>query len=305
MPLRPPPRHPSTSMARRFQLAGLPWAACVLCGTVQTQAVQAPVATLPEVTVTVNKQAESLDAVPASVSVFDGAALESAGIHGLDALSAQVPGFSFQAFGQSGVQPPVMRGLTANFVSFSSSTLLLVDGVPTLMAQGFEHNLQAVERVEVLRGPQSTLYGLNAEVGVVSVITRAPGDTPYTSITAEAGSRALRAGRFELDRVLVPGQLFLGLSGEWTAQDGFIRHPSTGATVDDRERQSGRMVLRWTPDARTEVNLRYARQQWDDGASLWGSVSASRATVNSGTEGWNRSRGQTVSLDVSHQFDGG
>lgn len=305
MPLRPSPRHPSTSMARRFQLAGLPWAACVLCGTVQAQAVQAPVATLPEVTVTVNKQAESLDAVPASVSVFDGAALESAGIHGLDALSAQVPGFSFQAFGQSGVQPPVMRGLTANFVSFSSSTLLLVDGVPTLMAQGFEHNLQAVERVEVLRGPQSTLYGLNAEVGVVSVITRAPGDTPYTSITAEAGSRALRAGRFELDRVLVPGQLFLGLSGEWTAQDGFIRHQSTGATVDDRERQSGRMVLRWTPDARTEVNLRYARQQWDDGASLWGSVSASRATVNSGTEGWNRSRGQTVSLDVSHQFDGG
>ena len=98
---------------------------------------QAPEATLPEITVTVNKQAESLDAVPASVSVFDGAALEAAGVRGLDALSAQVPGFVFQAFGQSGVQPPVMRGLTANFVSFSSSTLLLVDGVPTLMAQGF------------------------------------------------------------------------------------------------------------------------------------------------------------------------
>jgi iron complex outermembrane receptor protein len=106
----------------------------------------APEATLPEITVTVNKQAENLDAVPASVSVFDGAALEAAGVRGLDALSAQVPGFSFQAFGQSGVQPPVMRGLTANFVSFSSSTLLLVDGVPTLMAQGFEHNLQGVDR---------------------------------------------------------------------------------------------------------------------------------------------------------------
>lgn len=268
----------------------------------QGQAHDAP---LPEITVTVNKQAENLDAVPASVSVFDGAALESAGVRGLDALSAQVPGFSFQAFGQSGVQPPVMRGLTANFVSFSSSTLLLVDGVPTLMAQGFEHNLQGVDRVEVLRGPQSTLYGRNAEAGVVSITTRQPGDTPYASISAEAGSHGQRAGSFELGRALVPGQLYIGLSGEWRAQDGFIRHQGTGDKVDDRERQSGRLALRWTPTADTEATLRYAQQRWDDGAAQWGSISAPRGTVNSGTAGWNRSRGQTLSLDVSHRFDSG
>lgn len=266
---------------------------------------QAPEATLPEITVTVNKQAESLDAVPASVSVFDGAALEAAGVRGLDALSAQVPGFVFQAFGQSGVQPPVMRGLTANFVSFSSSTLLLVDGVPTLMAQGFEHNLQGVDRVEVLRGPQSTLYGRNAEAGVVSIVTRQPGDAPYASISAEAGNHGQRAGSFELGRALVPGQLYIGLSGEWRAQDGFIRQQATGARVDDRERASGRLALRWTPTAETEATLRYAQQRWDDGAAQWGSIAAPRATVNSGTDSWNRSRGQTLSLDVSHRFASG
>ena len=266
---------------------------------------QAPEATLPEITVTVNKQAESLDAVPASVSVFDGAALEAAGVRGLDALSAQVPGFVFQAFGQSGVQPPVMRGLTANFVSFSSSTLLLVDGVPTLMAQGFEHNLQGVDRVEVLRGPQSTLYGRNAEAGVVSIVTRQPGDTPYASISAEAGNHGQRAGSFELGRALVPGQLYIGLSGEWRAQDGFIRQQATGARVDDRERANGRLALRWTPTAETEATLRYAQQRWDDGAAQWGSIAAPRATVNSGTDSWNRSRGQTLSLDVSHRFASG
>ena len=266
---------------------------------------QAPEATLPEITVTVNKQAESLDAVPASVSVFDGAALEAAGVRGLDALSAQVPGFVFQAFGQSGVQPPVMRGLTANFVSFSSSTLLLVDGVPTLMAQGFEHNLQGVDRVEVLRGPQSTLYGRNAEAGVVSIVTRQPGDAPYASISAEAGNHGQRAGSFELGRALVPGQLYIGLSGEWRAQDGFIRQQATGARVDDRERASGRLALRWTPTAETEATLRYAQQRWDDGAAQWGSIAAPRATVNSGTDSWNRSRGQTLALDVSHRFASG
>ncbi len=262
----------------------------------------APGAPLPEITVTVGKQAENLDAVPASVSVFDGAALESAGVHGLDALSAQVPGFGFQAFGQSGVQPPVMRGLTANFVSFSSSTLLLVDGVPTLMAQGFEHDLQGVERVEVLRGPQSTLYGRNAEAGVVSIVTRQPGDMPRASVSAEAGGHGRRAGSFELGRALVPGRLFIGLSGEWRAQEGFIRHQGTGDRVDDRDRASGRLALRWTPTAGTEATLRYAGQRWDDGAAQWGGIAAPRATVNSGTAGWNRSRGQTLSLDVSHRF---
>lgn len=266
---------------------------------------QTPDAALPVITVSVNKQAESLDAVPASVSVFDGTALESAGVRGLDALSAQVPGFGFQAFGQSGVQPPVMRGLTANFVSFSSSTLLLVDGVPTLMAQGFEHNLQGVDRVEVLRGPQSTLYGRNAEAGVVSITTRQPGEAPYASASAEAGNQGQRAGSFELGRALVPGQWYLGLSGEWRAQDGFIRQQGTGERVDSRERASARLALRWTPTAETEATLRYAQQRWDDGAAQWGSISAPRATVNSGTSSWNRSRGQTLSLDVSHRFASG
>lgn len=257
---------------------------------------------LPEVTVTVNKRTENLDAVPASVTVLEGSALESAGVTGLDALAAQVPGFGFQAFGQSGIQPPVMRGLTANFVSFSSSTLLLVDGVPTLMAQGFEHNLQGVERVEVLRGPQSTLYGRNAEAGVVSILTRKPGNEAHAALTAEAGNRAHRAARFELSRALVPDQLYVGASGEWTARDGFIRNAATGGREDDRERRSGRFVLRWTPSASTEANLRYAQQGWHDGAALWGAVQSSRGTVRSGTPGFNESVGRALSLDIAHEF---
>ena len=71
---------------------------------------------LPVVTVTVNKQSQALERVPASVSAFGGDELEAAGIDSLEGVAQMTPGFTFQASGQSGLQPPVMRGLTANIM---------------------------------------------------------------------------------------------------------------------------------------------------------------------------------------------
>lgn len=65
------------------------------------------------------------------------------------------------------------------------------------------------------------------------------------------------------------------------------------------------MVLRWTPSLATEANLRYSRQDYRDGGSLWGAVNASRREVRSGTSSWNLSNGRSLSLDVLHEFDSG
>ena len=261
--------------------------------------------TLPTVTVTVNKQAQPLEAVAASVSVHDGELLEASGVTRLESLEQITPGLSFQSFGQAGVHSPVMRGISAQFFSFSSSTLLLVDGVPTLMAQGFDDGLLGVDRVEVLRGPQSTLYGRNAEAGVINVHTRKPDNTPRAAVSTALSSRSGRALRFDLSRPVVQDTLYASVAGEWSQQDGFIRNLATSRREDDRERRNLKMALRWTPDARTEASLRYARQAFDDGAALWGSPSARRATVQSGTPSWNRSASDTLSLDVAHDFGAG
>ncbi len=257
---------------------------------------------LPAVTVTVNKQSQALERVPASVTAFNGEDLEAAGIDSLEGVVRMIPGFTFQASGQSGLQPPVMRGLTANIMGFSSSVALVVDGVPTLRGQGFDDNLLGIERVEVLRGPQSTLYGRNAEAGVVSIITRKPGNDPYAAVSTELGSRDKRALRLDASRALVKDRLYLGVAGEFFAQDGFIDNAFKGRKEDDRERRNGRLVLRWTPGDRTDATLRYAQREYRDAGSLWGSVSAPRATVRSGTDSWNHSTARTVSLDVSHEL---
>lgn len=305
-----PPRVPGSRPAPRSQrvigsasVAKL--AALALAGPAATSAQPHTQTELPAVVVTANKQTQSQDRVPGSLTVFDGEDLRSLGIGKLESLAALTPGLSFQAFGQSGVQPPVLRGLSANFTTFSTSTLLLVDGVPTLTAQGFEHNLQNIDRVEVLRGPQSTLYGRNAEAGVISIHSRQPGQRPQAAVSAPTGDRNARRLTLDLSRPLMDNTLFFGVSADWQRQDGFITNTASGRHEDDRERHSARAALRWTPTERTELALRWSRQSFDDGASTWGSVSAPRATVASGTEGWNRSSGTTLAMDLTHRFDGG
>lgn len=260
---------------------------------------------LEPVKVTANKIEQEQEQVPASLSVITGEDLRKGGIDDLERLARITPGFTFQPFGQSGTNLPVVRGLSSGATAFSSSMLMLVDGVPTLMGQGFDHNLLGVERVEVLRGPQSTLYGRNAEAGVLSIHTRQPGDTPYARIEAETGSRDLRTLSADASTALVPDTLYAGVSGQWREQDGFIDNRYRGGQADDRERHSARMVLRWTPGLNTDVNLRYSRQDYRDGGSQWGAAASSRREVRSGTPSWNHSSGRSLSLDVLHEFDSG
>lgn len=263
-------------------------------------------ATLPVVTVTSAKKAQALESVAGSVTAHAGESLEASGVTRLEELEHITPGLSFQPFGQAGVHSPVMRGISAQFFAFSSSTLLLVDGVPTLMAQGFGDALLDIERVEVLRGPQSTLYGRNAQAGVIAVHTRKPGNTQAASVLAGWSDRKGQVLRANASGALVRDRLYAGIAGEWSRQDGFISNMSTGLREDDRERRSVKLSLRWTPDAAdTEATLRYRRQAFDDGAAQWGAAAASRLTVRSGTPGWNRSSGDNLSLDVATRDQGG
>ncbi|MCP2072933.1 UNVERIFIED_ORG: iron complex outermembrane receptor protein [Pseudomonas lini] len=260
---------------------------------------------LAPVTVTANKIEQAQETVPASLSVLSGEDLRKGGISDLQNLARATPGFTFQPFGQSGTNLPVVRGLTASPTAFSSSMLMLVDGVPTLMGQGFDHNLLGVERIEILRGPQSTLYGRNAEAGVLSIHTRQPEALPYARIEGGGGSRDERILGVDTSAALLPDMLYAGVSGQWQARDGYIDNDWRGGQADDRERHSARMVLRWTPTLATDVNLRYSRQDYRDGGSQWGPAESSRRQVRSGTSSWNHSSGRSLSLDVLHEFESG
>lgn len=262
-------------------------------------------ATLAPVVVHAQKQAQDLASVPAAIAVVSGQVLADAGAQSVEVLSGMVSGLSFQPMGQSGLMPPVLRGVSANVTSFSSSVAMIVDGVPTLRGQGFDDPLLGVEQVEVLKGPQSTLYGRNAEAGVISVATRKPGNTPYAQVSAQAGNHNSRAARFDLSHPLVQDTLYVGVAGSFSRQDGFLDNAWLDQKDGGQLRRSGRFVLRWTPGPQTDAALRYAQNDYRDQASLWGSPSAPRGEIRSGTAGWNRSQSRAWSLDVSHRFASG
>lgn len=274
-------------------------AAILLVGSWASAAV-AQQETLPAVTVTANKVAQAEEEVPSSLAVIWGNALADSGARRVEDLARHEPGLSFQPFGQSGTALPVMRGLTSGATAFSSSVLMLIDGVPVVSGQGFDHNLLGVERVEVLRGPQSTLYGRNAEAGVVSLHTRQPDDAPYAELEGVLGSRDLAALRLDAAQPLVPERLYLGVSGEWRQQDGYVENLASGGDADDRQRQNGRLSLRWLPAPGTDVTLRYGRLAYRDGAAPWGRAESEARHVASPDPGSNRSSGEDVSLDVRH-----
>jgi len=276
-------------------------ASCLLACPIAAQAQEVP--SLPAVAAAVVEKTERpLHDVPASILLLDGQEIERAGISAMETLEARVPGLSFQPFGMAGVNSPVLRGLTANFNTLSSSTLLLVDDVPTLTAQGFDHGFEDIQHVEVLRGPQSTLYGRNAEAGVIAIHSQPLEGAPRAQLTSEAGSRNRRALRFALARPLVEDRLYASISGAWMKQGGFVHNLHHGKKDDERQRQRLNLALRWLPASGTQATLRYTRQMHDDGAAPWGTPAATRRQVASGTAGWNRSRGHTAAFTLEHQF---
>lgn len=260
---------------------------------------------LAPVTVTANKVTQAAAEVPVSMAVFQTPRFRQDDLPDLDTLVTETPGFAFQPFGQSGLNLPVVRGLSAPLAAYSSAALLVVDGVPVLRPQGFAASLHGVERAEVLRGPQSPLYGRNAEAGVINLHTRKPGDYFQGRLTSTLGSRHQRSLAADLSGPLGVAGLSLGVSADWTRRRGFIDNTVAGGHDDGRNNAGGRWVLRWRPSTASEALLRYSRRRFDEGGPLWGASGSTRAEVASGHDSRNRSRSEVLSLDVSHRFDNG
>lgn len=203
---------------------------------------------LSTVTVTSTKRETTLQDTPVAVSVVDDSVIEKAEIQDLRDLQSLVPSLSVNQLQSSANTNFVIRGFGngANNAGIEPSVGVFIDGVYRSRSAAQISDLPNLQRVEVLRGPQSTLFGKNASAGVISVVTRAPQFETGGSIEGSYGN--FNAFRLKGDITgPLSETLAYSLSGNLHQRDGYADNLATGSETNDRDRWGIRGQLLFTP----------------------------------------------------------
>ena len=226
-----------------------------------------------ETVVTARKFVESLAGTPLSASAIDAHALETFRMVETHDLQARVPNLLFSEFSARRLSFPFMRGIGSGIND--PAVLTYVDDVPQFGFGGTNLPLFALERVEVLRGPQGTLYGKNALGGLIHLHGQRPTDDPRSRAEGTFGSYDLReySGGYA-------GPLGGGVRGDFallsSKRDGFTENDFTGHDVDDRDGLFGRGRLLWSPSADSELDFTLFGERARDGGFVLSELNALR-----------------------------
>jgi iron complex outermembrane receptor protein len=223
---------------------------------------------LEEIVVTATKRAELLRDVPVSATVWSAAAMSEMHLNDIAEIAAITPGieYDFNAQWGGGVLTNLaIRGIDSKVGS--STTGIYIDDAPIQARNGNFGNPYPITfdlaRVEVLRGPQGTLFGAGAEGGAVRFITNDPSTTDYSALTrAEIGLTEYGAPSYEAGAAvggpLVPGEVGARLAADYRENGGYIDRvdPLTGAPVDKNSNSSRTELIRLSLVAEPSDSLR-------------------------------------------------
>jgi iron complex outermembrane recepter protein len=238
----------------------------LVAGTVQAQQ-PAGLATLDEIVVTARKVEERLLDVPLTVTAFTSAAIEAAGVTGLKDLAISTPGlFTSSALGSRSSDRIAIRGISA-VAGTTGFAGVFVDGVyvPSSFAQGIE--VSNVERVEILKGPQSALFGRATLSGAINYVTRRPGDEWEGKASATIGEHS----HFEFSGLMsgpVSDTLSVLVSGRSYGRESPYVNQLTGQKdVGGQSSRNASLGLRWQPNEAFEAYARVLYGKDDDEAA--------------------------------------
>ncbi len=209
-----------------------------------------------DIIVTAQRRAESLQRVPIAVSAFNAQALERQQINNASDLQLSLPNVTFTKTNFT-TSSFTIRGIGDLCVGFScdSATGIHVNDMPLVSTRLFETEYFDLERVEVLRGPQGTLFGRNATSGVVNFITARPDLSAFhASASAEVGNYKSRKFNAMLNIPLLEG-VGLRAAGYYLKRDGFTRNLFDGGRIDGRDLYALRGTLRIHPAAGTTLDI--------------------------------------------------
>lgn len=271
-------------------------------------------ATMPDVTVIANKIEESIYDVPQSITVIDEVILEEKGITSIPQIIEDIPNMNVSSSNTFGT-PVNFRGINPSMFTNNNPVVLYIDGVPASDRYNYSASFANVERVEVLRGPQGTLYGKDAIGGVINIVTKTPTDEWNGKVGAEYGSNNYMQGVFNANGPLVDHTFFLSLNGQFEKDDGWIDNIYPGMDSDANRTEAQRLSasVLYTPTevftVRLTLTLNSMAGSWLNGYALSGGADisdfnrddAEEVSIDTDTETEQESFSQ--SLQLSYEFE--
>lgn len=253
----------TVSVTALFLAASPAWAQSAPQSAGQSTAVE-------DVIVTAQKREQSLQDVPIAVSAFSEEMLEALQIDGGSELMRAVPNVTFSKSNFSMYNFSI-RGVGTKAISASSDPAVAVsfNNTPLIRNRLFEQEYLDVDRVEVLRGPQGTLYGRNATAGVVNMIPNLPEPDFEAFAAVEAGNYESLRGQGMIN-VPITDTFWVRGAGSFTKRDGFDYNAYNDTHVNDRDLWSTRLSAAWEPNDRFSANLIWEHFEEDDQRSRTG-----------------------------------
>ncbi len=216
-------------------------------------------AAVETVTVTSSKLGGAdVQSIPISITALSQEQLTATQTAGGPDLVKQVPNMTFTKTNFSGYSIQ-LRGIGTQAISVTTDPAVAVafNDIPFIRNHFFEQEFYDVSQVEVLRGPQGTLYGRNATAGVVNLVSAKASDQFEAMASLDVGNYGQRRPEGMINIPVVDDRLDIRIAGEWTKREGYSFNTLTDSRIDGRDLWSGRVSIAFKPFDKLQTNLVY------------------------------------------------
>jgi len=218
---------------------------------------------LDMITVTAEKRTADAQEVASPMNVMTDTFIEDAGLNDVSDVGRYVPNVVIDSSWGLNQTWIVSRGMTTNEYLATSPMVLNYNGMPSDSNFGFNFTFEDIERIEVLRGPQGTLYGKNAMSGVINVVTKQPDNNLTGKIGFSVEERDTYKTKFTVSGPIKEDKLYFGLSGGYQETNGYIEDKTPGGQKDisASEKYHYSAKLRATPTSNSDIMLQYSHSR--------------------------------------------
>lgn len=235
---------------------------------------------LDEVVIQSFKQERSLNTAPLAASAVNGTMLRNREVTNIKEVSSLIPNLFIPDYGSKLTSPVYIRGVGSRVNS--PSVGLYIDGMPYFEKSAFDFDFSEIDQIEVLRGPQGTLYGRNTMGGIINVYTKSPRKYQGTNLRFTAGNYGnLRGSASHYGKL--SDRVSFSVSGDVINTDGYFTNEYTGKKADDLFSASGRVRLEWDVTDRLRLRLISNLDHTEQGGypyALYDTLSQSAGAVN-------------------------